>query len=157
MLGLAAILLQIAVFLQPLRNIKFLQYVRLLSKHCNSFRAAFSPFNASWWFISSYDMTSSSVTKAEAKQNTTMMRVINVSTVLFTVTYCLSGFKANSGQNSGSVSCFYFFHVFFKLQQLFLIPQGHLYYYQSNLILKTLCFENFSRDYSNAFFSKSCS
>ncbi|MCH2000512.1 DUF2946 family protein [Acinetobacter seifertii] len=138
LLGLAAILLQIAVFLQPLLPEKY-QVSPVCETIAQALQLNHSPEQHSHHSMhhddlshhQMHDMTSSSVTKAEAKQNTTHhhdaghqcqycvvyshvlpLPDLDLKQILVRIQVRFLAFLEN------------FFHVFFKLQQLFLIPQG---------------------------------
>lgn len=138
LLGLAAILLQIAVFLQPLLPEKY-QVSPVCETIAQALQLNHSPeqhFHHSMHHDDlshhqMYDMTSSSVTKAETKQNTTHhhdaghqcqycvvyshvlpLPDLDLKQIIVRIQVRFLAFLEN------------FFHVFFKLQQLFLIPQG---------------------------------
>ncbi|MBU3084549.1 DUF2946 family protein [Acinetobacter seifertii] len=138
LLGLAAILLQIAVFLQPLLPEKY-QVSPVCETIAQALQLNHSPEQHSHHsmhhddlsYHQMHDMTSSFVTKAEAKQNTTHhhdaghqcqycvvyshvlpLPDLDLKQILVRIQIRFLAFLEN------------FFHVFFKLQQLFLIPQG---------------------------------
>lgn len=138
LLGLAAILLQIAVFLQPLLPEKY-QVSPVCETIAQALQLNHSPEQHSLHSMhhddlshhQMHDMASSSVIKAEAKQNTTHhhdaghqcqycvvyshvlpLPDLDLKQILVRIQVRFLAFLEN------------FFHVFFKLQQLFLIPQG---------------------------------